>query len=95
MQGLTLYKLDEETYIADTPGFSTFDISEIESKDLERYFIEFKDKIRDCEFVGCTHIKEQNCGIKNAINLEEISEGRYNRYIKIYEELKDKEEHKW
>lgn len=92
---IRLYKLDKETYIADTPGFSTFDISEIESKDLERYFIEFKDKIKECEFVGCTHIKEQNCGIKNAINLEEISEERYNRYIKIYEELKDKEEHKW
>lgn len=92
---IKLYKLDEDTYIADTPGFSTFDISEIESKDLENYFIEFKDKIKECEFVGCTHIKEQNCGIKNAIKVEEISEERYNRYIKIYEELKDKEEHKW
>lgn len=92
---IKLYKLDENTYIADTPGFSTFDISEIESKELEEYFVEFKDKIKECEFVGCTHIKEQNCGIKNAINLEEISEERYNRYIKIYEELKDKEEHKW
>ena len=92
---IKLYKLDKDTYIADTPGFSTFDISEIESKELENYFIEFKNKVKECEFVGCTHIKEQNCGIKQALEKNEISKERYDRYIKIYEELKDKEEHKW
>ncbi len=92
---IKLYKIDSDTYIADTPGFSTFDISEIESKDLDKYFIDFKAEIDKCEFVGCTHIKEENCGVKNAINTGKISEERYNRYIKIYEELKDKEDHKW
>lgn len=92
---IKLYKIDKDTYIADTPGFSTFDISEIETKDLAEYFVEFKKNIKDCEFVGCTHIKEQNCKIKEEVEKGNISENRYKRYIKIYEELKDKEEHKW
>ena len=58
-----LYEIDENTYIADTPGFSTFDISEIEYRELDKYFKEFKPLLEDCEFVGCTHIKEENCGI--------------------------------
>ena len=61
-----LYEIDENTYIADTPGFSTFDISEIEYRKLDQYFKEFKPLLENCEFVGCTHIKEQNCGIKKA-----------------------------
>ena len=89
-----LYEIDENTYIADTPGFSTFDISEIESKDLALYFREFKNHIKDCEFVGCSHIKEENCGIKSAIKVGEIEQERYDRFCKIYEELKKKEERK-
>ena len=89
-----LYEIDENTYIADTPGFSTFDISEIESKDLAFYFKDFKDYIKDCEFVGCSHIKEENCGIKNAIKEGKIEQERYDRFCKIYEELKKKEERK-
>ena len=87
-------KAQEGTYIADTPGFSTFDISEIESSDLAHYFREFQKEIQNCEFVGCTHIKEENCGIKKAIKAGEISEERYERFCKIYKELKEKEERK-
>ena len=89
-----LYEIDEDTYIADTPGFSTFDISEIESKDLARYFKEFNEKTEKCEFVGCTHLKEENCGIKDAMKNGEINKDRYERFCKIYEELKLKEERK-
>ena len=89
-----LYEIDEGTYIADTPGFSTFDISEIESKNLASYFKEFRDYIPDCEFVGCTHIKEENCGIKNAITEGRIKQERYDRFCKIYQELREKEERK-
>ena len=89
-----LYEIDKNTYIADTPGFSTFDISEIESKDLASYFKEFREYIPDCEFVGCTHIKEENCGIKNAIKEGKIEKERYDRFCKIYQELKQKEERK-
>ncbi|MCI8621580.1 MAG: hypothetical protein HFJ50_07810 [Clostridia bacterium] len=44
---------------------------------------------------GCTHIKEDNCGIKKAVESGEIEKLRYENYIKIYNELKNKEEHKW
>ena len=92
---IKLYEIDKETFIADTPGFSTFDISEIESKDLYLYFKEFKKYIDNCEFIGCTHIKEENCGIKEAVKEEKIDSKRYERFVKIYEELKKKEERKW
>ena len=90
-----LYQLSENTYIADTPGFASFEITEIESSQLDKCFREFKNEIQNCEFVGCTHIKEQNCGIKKAIEQGTISKQRYERYCKIYEELKEKEAHKW
>lgn len=92
---IILYELEDNTYIADTPGFSNFEIYEIESKDLAQNYVEFKKYIKKCEFVGCTHIKEQKCGIKQALEQNKISTKRYERYIKIYEVLKDKEEHKW
>ena len=92
---IKLYEIDENTYIADTPGFSTFDISEIEYRKLDQYFKEFKPLLENCEFVGCTHIKEQNCGIKKALEKGKIDSGRYERFCKIYEELKEKERYKW
>ena len=90
-----LYEIDENTYIADTPGFSTFDISEIEYKELDKYFKEFKPLAANCEFVGCTHIKEENCGIKNALQQGKIDSSRYDRFCKIYEELKEKDKYKY
>lgn len=89
-----LYKIEENTYIADTPGFSTFDIYEIEYRELYKYFREFVKHSNKCEYTDCTHIKEEKCGIKLEIG-NNIAESRYNNYVKIYEELKDKEEHKW
>ena len=89
-----LYNIEDNTYIADTPGFSTFSIEEIQSKNLAYYFKEFKDEIKNCEFIGCTHIKEENCGIKQGIKEGKISQDRYNRFCKIYEELKKKDETK-
>ena len=90
-----LYKIDDNSYVADTPGFSTFDITEIKSEDLYKYFDEFIKHEEACEFIGCTHIKEQNCGIKKAVENNEIATERYNSYCKIYNEIKEKEEHKW
>lgn len=92
---ISLYELEENTYIADTPGFSTFDVYEIKSEDLAKYFIEFREYISNCEYVGCSHIKEENCGIKEALNNGNISRERYDRFIKIYNDIKDKEDHKW
>lgn len=88
-----LYEIDKNTFIADTPGFSTFDIAEIESKELYKYFKEFSDK--NCKYIGCSHIKEEDCGIKQDVQNKKISKERYERFCKIYSELKQKEERKW
>ena len=92
---IKLYEIDKNTYIADTPGFATFEINEIESKDLYKYFVEFNKYEKECEFIGCTHIKEENCGIKKAVEKGKISKERYERFCKIYENLKEKEKRKW
>ena len=78
-----LYELEKNTYIADTPGFSSFEINEIESTELDTYFREFRSEIAKCEFIGCTHIKEQKCGVKEAVQENIISKERYERYCKI------------
>ena len=90
-----LFKIDCNSYIADTPGFSTFDIYEIESNELDKYFKDFHNYIPNCEYIGCNHVKEVNCGIKDAVASGQISEVRYQSYCKIYNELKQKEENKW
>ncbi len=92
---IDLYKIDNNSYIADTPGFSTFDIYEIESKELHKYYRDFHNYITNCEYIGCNHVKEANCGIKDAVENGQISQMRYKNYCKIYSELKQKEENKW
>ena len=89
-----LYEIEKNAYIADTPGFSTFEITEIESKELAKYFREFSKYINKCEFLDCTHIKEENCALKKAIEDGKINKERYERFCKIYSELKEKEERK-
>lgn len=90
-----LYKIDENSYIVDTPGFSTFEITEIKSKDLGEYFKEFAQEIKNCRYVGCNHIKENECGIKYALSEGRINSQRYERFCKIYNELKEKEDSRW
>ena len=83
-----LYELNENIYIADTPGFANFELNEIQAKDLENYFIDIAPYVQNCEFVGCTHIKEKNCGVKDAVQEGKISKERYENFCKIYENLK-------
>lgn len=80
---VVLYKIEENSYIADTPGFSTFDIKEIDKKDLAYYFIEFRPYIKNCEYIDCSHKKEKNCGIKKALQEGKISKERYERFCRI------------
>lgn len=78
-----LYKIEENSYIADTPGFSTFDVSEIEKNDLAKYFIEFRPYLAECEYADCSHKKEENCGIKRAVQEGKISKDRYERFCEL------------
>lgn len=86
----TLYKYKENSYIADTPGFSTFEVNEIQKEYLSHYFVDFVPYIEECEFKGCRHIKEENCGVKKALNCDKITNERYENYLKIYSDLKGK-----
>lgn len=92
---VNLYSCGENSYLADTPGFSTFELTEIESNELDRYFVEFVQYLNKCEYGGCNHIKEENCGIKNAVHQGMIAKQRYENYQKIYQELKEKEQKRW
>ena len=62
---------------------------------LYKYFPELNKYSKDCEFIGCTHIKEENCGIKEAVENGNIAQARYERFCKIYLDLKQKEARKW
>lgn len=91
--GTVLYEIDKNTYIADTPGFSSFTVEEIPSKELFMYFKEFTNYVQDCEYVDCMHIKEESCGIRKSVEEGKISNQRYENYCKVYQELKEKEEY--
>ena len=82
-----LYQYKKNSYISDTPGFSTFEINEIPKEDLCHYFVEFVPYLDKCEFQGCSHIKEEKCGIKEALKSGNISSQRYENYVKIYNNL--------
>ncbi len=88
-----LYEFAKNSFLADTPGFSSFEVSGISYKELDEYFVEFEPFKEECEYRGCTHIKEINCGIKKAVNKRKIDKGRYERYCELYEKLKG--EKKW
>jgi len=88
-----LYKIANNTYIADTPGFSTYEIKNIEYTELDKYYLEFLPYISNCEFRGCSHIKERKCGVKQAVEDKKINAGRYERYCNFYKKIK--EEKKW
>lgn len=88
-----LYEFSNNGFIADTPGFSSFEVQGITYKELDEYFIEFASHKENCEYRGCTHIKELNCGIKKAVSKRKIDKGRYERYSELYEKLKG--EKKW
>ncbi len=88
--------LDGKTiYILDTPGFSSYEIFDIESEDIKRYYPEFA-KVT-CNYKDCNHINEaeSECKVKQGVKDKTIDKGRYERYIKIYEELKKKEKSKY
>lgn len=88
-----LYEVAKDSYIADTPGFSTYEVKGVTYKELDKYFIEFNKYIEDCKYRGCSHIKEDNCGVKEAVKKKKINTGRYERYCNMYNKLKEDE--KW
>ena len=83
----------EDTYILDTPGFSSIAIEDLEKEDLEEYFPEMRKLTQSCRFVGCAHMSEPDCAVKAAVEDGEISKSRYENYRMFYEELKNKKKY--
>lgn len=87
-----LLSVAPDTYIADTPGFSSLNLPEnITKEDLERFYPEFEEAAAYCPFTGCLHLKERECEVKNDVADGLIDRGRYERYCVFSEELKERE----
>ena len=82
--------IEGNTYVMDTPGFSSIWIDQFEKEELKNYFTEFLEFEEECKFQGCLHINEPICGVKKALEEEKISKTRYDNYVNLYEELKEK-----
>jgi ribosome biogenesis GTPase len=80
--------IDDETFIMDTPGFSSLDAPGLEKEELWRCYPEFVPYEPDCRFIGCSHISEPDCGVKTALEAGKISRERYENYCLIYQEMK-------
>ena len=85
-----LILVEEDTYIVDTPGFSSLYTFDIEKEHLREYYKEFEDLNQSCRFLGCLHYKEPDCAVKEQVEAGEISKIRYENYIQILEEIKEK-----
>mgnify|MGYP000062814822 FL=1 len=77
-----------DTYIMDTPGFSTLYIPGMEKEDLKGFYPEFRKWEPYCRFQGCNHISEPDCGVRQGLEEGSISLLRYENYKLLYEELK-------
>ena len=83
-----LYKLDDETYVADTPGFSSFDTDQMDvilKENLQYAFPDFGEWIGKCQFHDCSHRKEPGCAVTAAVADGTIEKTRYDSYLRLYE----------
>ena len=90
-----LFALGEDTYIIDTPGFSSFDTAEMDlalKQHLPETFPEFAPYVDDCRFTGCTHTKEKGCRVLQAVKEGLIPASRHRSYVRLFDELKDVKE---
>lgn len=85
-----LFFLEEQTYLMDTPGFSSMYLEDMEKEELMQYFNEFLPYENLCRFGGCAHIEEPDCGVKEALQAGKISQVRYDNYVLLYQELKNR-----
>lgn len=88
-----LFYLQPDTFLLDTPGFTSLYVENLDCRDLRYYFPEFRKPAEQCRFLDCVHVGERDCGVKEAAARGEISPERYANYLQIYQELKDSK--KW
>lgn len=85
-----LFFVEKDTYLMDTPGFSSLTPESMEASDVKDYYPDFDEFVDDCRFLGCVHIGERDCGVKDAVKDGRLSPVRYENYRQIYTELKER-----
>lgn len=85
-----IFWVEGNTFICDTPGFSSLAVWDMEKEELKDCFPEFEAYAQDCRFLGCTHTHEPGCSVKEALAQEQVSRERYDNYLEMYNELKQK-----
>ena len=85
-----LFFVENGTYMMDTPGFSSMYIEDLEPNELKDYFPEFSEYEEESRFLGCNHVCEKLGRVKTAVADGKISRSRYDNYLLLYQELKDK-----
>ncbi|NBG89125.1 ribosome small subunit-dependent GTPase A [Isachenkonia alkalipeptolytica] len=85
-----LVSVDQDSWIADTPGFGNLDIDEIQRENLRFYFREFLPHMENCKFTSCLHLKEPKCAVKAQVEEGTISQQRYNHYVQFMTEINEK-----
>ncbi|MCY9093611.1 ribosome small subunit-dependent GTPase A [Bacillus inaquosorum] len=76
--------------VADTPGFSSLEFTDIEEEELGYIFPDIREKSSSCKFRGCLHLKEPKCAVKQAVEDGELKQYRYNHYVEFMTEIKDR-----
>lgn len=87
--------IGNDSFIMDTPGFTSFDTDGVSSLGLKEYYSEFLPYEGKCRFNGCNHVNEPDCAVKHAVENGEINKVRYNNYLALYEELLEKEKRRY
>ncbi len=82
--------IEDDTYIMDTPGFSSLYTNDFEKEELKFYFTEFAPYEGECRFLGCDHVHEPGCAVKEALQEGKIHPVRYENYLEMYTELKER-----
>ncbi|MBQ9844056.1 MAG: ribosome small subunit-dependent GTPase A [Oscillospiraceae bacterium] len=83
-----LYDLGDDTYVADTPGFSSFDTDQMDimlKENLQYAFPDFREHLGGCQFHDCTHRKEPGCAVRKALEDGLLEPSRYDSYLRLYE----------
>lgn len=85
-----LFMIDSDTFVFDTPGFTSVESPTFDKEELRFHFHEFEEYEGKCRFAGCMHINEPDCAVKQALAEKLIGESRYQSYKKMYEELSER-----
>lgn len=88
-----LFYLGEDTFVMDTPGFTSLRLPDMEKEELREYYPEFSQYRDDCRFLGCVHVSEPDCRVKQAVERGEVPRDRYENYRQFYEELRDRKKY--